>query len=52
MKIFYSSNFSKSLKKLNKNLLNELNLNLIKISNNPEIGTLKKGDLASISNLL
>ena len=48
MKIFYSSNFSKSIKKLNKNLLNELNLNLIKISNNPEIGTLKKGDLANL----
>ena len=42
MKLLYSSNFSKNLKKLNKNLFDELQLNLKKIINEPNIGSLKK----------
>lgn len=48
MKLLYSSNFSKNLKKLNKNLFDELQLNLKKIINEPNIGSLKKGDLSNL----
>jgi len=48
MKLLYSSNFSKNLKKLNKNLFDELQLNLKKIINETNIGSLKKGDLSNL----
>ncbi|MFM7138735.1 MAG: type II toxin-antitoxin system RelE/ParE family toxin [Actinomycetes bacterium] len=48
IKLLYSSNFSKNLKKLNKNLFDELQLNLKKIINEPNIGSLKKGDLSNL----
>lgn len=48
MKLLYSSNFSKNLKNLNKNLFDELQLNLKKIINEPNIGSLKKGDLSNL----
>jgi mRNA-degrading endonuclease RelE of RelBE toxin-antitoxin system len=48
MKLLYSSNFSKNLKKLNKNLFDELQLNLKKIINEPNIGSLKKGGLSNL----
>jgi mRNA-degrading endonuclease RelE of RelBE toxin-antitoxin system len=48
MKLLYTSNFSKNLKKLSKNLFDELQLNLKKIINEPNIGSLKKGDLSNL----
>ena len=48
MKIYYSAKFSKSLKKVNFDLLEQIESNLKIITQNPDIGQLKKGDLKNL----
>lgn len=48
MKIFQTNRFEKAYKKLHKNQLVDANNAIKKIIEDPEIGTLKKGDLADV----
>ena len=48
VKIFQTSTFSKQLKKLHNNQKKDLDLVLIKLIDNPDLGDLKKGDLDGI----
>lgn len=48
MKIVQTNRFEKAYKKLHKNQLVDANNAIKEIIENPEIGTLKKGDLADV----
>jgi mRNA-degrading endonuclease RelE of RelBE toxin-antitoxin system len=48
MKIFQTPTFSKQVKKLHKNQKKDLDKAIYAISDNPDIGDMKKGDLEGI----
>ena len=48
MKIFETNTFSKAVKKLHRNQIAELKKAIEEIRTSPEIGEMKKGDLAGI----
>lgn len=48
MKIFESNTFSKAIKKLHRNQIADLKKAIEQIKSKPEIGEMKKGDLAGV----
>ena len=48
MRVFLSNQFKKKLKKQNLNFRNRLDLEIVRIAEDPQIGKLKKGDLSEV----